>query len=62
MLPFPPKCESVFDLLKQSLSNSDDEYVGDSDYFQQPTGRTSVLTGFVYISKLFRSTHPKPPD
>jgi hypothetical protein len=29
--------------------------VGDSDYFQQPTGRTSVLTGFVYISKLFRS-------
>jgi hypothetical protein len=34
---------------------SDDEYVGDSNYFQQPAGRTSVLTGFVYISKLFRS-------
>jgi hypothetical protein len=34
--------------------------VGDSDYFQQPTGRTSVLTGFVYISKLFRSKSPLP--
>lgn len=29
--------------------------MGESDYFEQPAGRTSVLSGFVYISKLFRS-------
>ena len=36
------------------LINRDDEYVGDSRYLEQPVGRTSVISGFIYISKLFR--------
>jgi hypothetical protein len=42
-------------LWKFELIIRDDEYVGEADYFEQPAGRTSVLSGFVYISKLFRS-------
>ena len=33
---------------------SDDEFVSDSRYMEQPVGRTSVISGFIYISKLFR--------
>lgn len=36
------------------LTRSDDEYVGDLRYMEQPVGRTSVISGFIYISKLFR--------
>ena len=44
----------ILDSPSRWLISSDDEYVGDSRYMEQPVGRTSVISGFIYISKLFR--------
>lgn len=45
-------------IVYRMLIVSDDEFVGDSRYMEQPVGRTSVISGFIYISKLFRRECP----
>lgn len=39
-----------------TLIFSEDEYITDAGEEPMPEGRTSILTGFYYISKLFRRT------
>jgi len=35
---------------------SEDEYFSEEGYQHQPEGKTSILTGFFYVSKLYRRT------
>jgi len=36
------------------LMKSEDEYFSEEGYQHQPEGKTSILTGFFYVSKLYR--------
>jgi hypothetical protein len=57
---FPPLLRvSTPDLYEESTDGcSDDEYIEIDRYRPQPEDKTSVMTGFCYISKLFdRGSH-----
>jgi hypothetical protein len=49
---YPPRCLTASCVL--TLRRSDDEYITHTGYMDQPEGRTPILSGFYYISKLFR--------
>lgn len=49
------KCMCAPSRILQLTQDSDDEYITEEGYLDQPEGRTPILSGFYYISKLFRS-------